>query len=110
MKLSTTILAASALAAGSAFAEPVAPGDVQFDDYGAVAESLTGKPGDPEKGAEVLSKRSLGNCVACHQISSLADVPFQGNSARRWTVSATVGTKPSCGASCPMRTMSIRAR
>lgn len=79
MKLSTTILAASALAAGSAFAEPVAPGDVQFDDYGAVAESLTGKPGDPEKGAEVLSKRSLGNCVACHQISSLADVPFQGN-------------------------------
>lgn len=79
MKLSTTILAASVLAAGSAYAEPVAPGAVQFDDYGAVSESLTGQPGDPEKGADVLSKRSLGNCVACHQISSLAEVPFQGN-------------------------------
>ena len=79
MKLSTTILAASVLAAGSAFAEPVAPGDVQFDEYGAVETSLTGQAGDPAKGAEVLSKRSLGNCVACHQVSALPDVPFQGN-------------------------------
>ena len=79
MKLSTTIVALSALAAGSALAEPVAPTNVKFDDYGAVAESLTGQPGDPAKGAEVLSKRSLGNCVACHQISALPDVAFQGN-------------------------------
>jgi len=79
MKLSTTLLTLSVLAAGSALAEPVAPSDVQFDDYGAVTESLTGQAGDPAKGAEVLSKRSLGNCVACHQVSALPDVPFQGN-------------------------------
>ena len=78
MKISTTILAAAVLAAGPALAEPVAPGDVQYDDYGAVTESLTGQPGDAAKGAEVLSKRSLGNCVACHQVSALSDVPFHG--------------------------------
>jgi len=79
MKLSTTILAASVLAAGSAYAEPVAPGGVQFDDYGAVSESLTGQPGDAENGALVMKTKSAGNCISCHQIDALSDAAFHGN-------------------------------
>ena len=56
----------------------VAPDDVAFGEYGQVEASLTGVPGDPAAGAEVLSNRGLGNCVACHQVSSL-EAAFQGN-------------------------------
>ncbi|GGO56786.1 sulfur-oxidizing protein SoxX [Roseovarius pacificus] len=78
MKLSTTLLAATVLAASSAMAEPVAPADVQFDEYGAVAESLTGQPGDPENGAMVMKTKSIGNCISCHEITALNDAPFHG--------------------------------
>ncbi|MDW3117090.1 MAG: sulfur oxidation c-type cytochrome SoxX [Roseovarius pacificus] len=78
MKLSTTLLAATVLAAGSAMAEPVAPADVQFDEYGAVAESLTGQPGDPENGAMVMKTKSIGNCISCHEVTALNDAPFHG--------------------------------
>lgn len=77
MKLTTLTLAAT-LMAGAAYAEIVAPADVVFDEYGAVEKSLTGKPGDAAAGADVISSKSAGNCVACHQISAMADVPFQG--------------------------------
>jgi sulfur-oxidizing protein SoxX len=50
---------------------------VKFTD-GAIAESLTGVAGDPVAGREVLGSRSLGNCVACHQVTDLSDVPFHG--------------------------------
>ena len=50
MRLSTTLIAAALVAAGTAQAEPVAPDAVQFDEYGAVAVSLTGVPGNPENG------------------------------------------------------------
>jgi sulfur-oxidizing protein SoxX len=70
----------------------VAPSEVAFDDYGEVAQSLTGVPGDPQAGREVMATRSLGNCVACHQVSAMADVPFQGDvgpsldgAADRWS-------------------------
>ena len=76
MKLSSFTMAASLLA-GAAFAEPVAPGDVVYDDAGAVAVSLSGTPGDPAEGAKIMSSRSLGNCVACHQVGAL-DAAFQG--------------------------------
>ncbi|SDF84967.1 sulfur-oxidizing protein SoxX [Sulfitobacter delicatus] len=61
-----------------AAAETVAPADVTFDDYGAVEQSLTGTPGDPANGAAIVGNKKAGNCVACHQISALSDVPFQG--------------------------------
>lgn len=71
-------IAAVAAAIGTvAFAE-TAPEAVVFDG-GAIAESLSGAPGNPEEGVKVISTRSLGNCVACHQISALPKVPFQGN-------------------------------
>ncbi len=74
----TTITAAVTLVAGVAVAETVAPGDVQFTEYGEVTQSLTGQPGDAERGKTVFSSRSKGNCVACHAVAQLADVPFHG--------------------------------
>jgi len=44
-----------------------------------IPESLTGKPGDPEKGREWFVDRGLGNCPACHQVLVLADEPYHGN-------------------------------
>ena len=55
------------------------PSEVSYSEYGAVEASLTGKPGDPAEGAKVISDKSLGNCVACHELSSMPDVPFQGD-------------------------------
>ncbi|WP_407495500.1 sulfur oxidation c-type cytochrome SoxX [Pseudooceanicola sp. MF1-13] len=71
-------LAVLVLTASSAAAEEVAPADVVFDEYGAVEASLTGVPGNPEEGANVVSSKKIGNCVACHAIAQLEDVPFQG--------------------------------
>lgn len=78
MKFAILSAAAFAASAGLAMAGEMAPADVKFDDYGAVAQSLTGVPGDPAEGRKVLAAKSLGNCVACHQISEMSDVPFQG--------------------------------
>lgn len=76
----------------TAFAGTVAPADVVFDDAGAVAVSLTGTPGNAAEGASIAGSKKKGNCVACHEISALADVPFQGGvgpaldgAADRWT-------------------------
>lgn len=75
----TTISLCTLLIAGlgAAHAETVAPTSVAFED-GAVAQSLTGVAGNAEEGAKVVSTKSLGNCVACHEIPDLADVPFHG--------------------------------
>lgn len=78
MKRITVTLAVFAASLGVAQAETVAPGNVIYED-GAIAQSLTGVPGNPMEGAKVLSTKSMGNCVACHEVSALADVPFQGD-------------------------------
>lgn len=67
----------SAVAVPAATAE-TAPAAVTFED-GAVAQSLTGAAGDPAEGAKVMSSRALGNCVACHAVSAMPDVAFQGD-------------------------------
>lgn len=66
------------LAAGAAFAGGVAPGDVQFSEYGAVEASLSGTAGDAASGAEIVSSKKLGNCIACHEVTVLSDAPFHG--------------------------------
>jgi sulfur-oxidizing protein SoxX len=83
-------VAASAFLASAAIAE-TAPDAVAFDGY-AVNESLTGQPGDAAAGAKVMTSRGQGNCVACHVVGTMPDVPFQGNvgpaldgAADRWT-------------------------
>ncbi len=92
MRLTTTTLAAVVLVAGAALANPVKPTDVQYDEYGAIPASLTGAAGDAENGRNVMITRSKGNCVACHAVSALADVPFHGEvgptldgAGDRWT-------------------------
>ncbi|MCI2398113.1 sulfur oxidation c-type cytochrome SoxX [Aliiroseovarius subalbicans] len=91
MKRTTIALAALLAGLGMANAETVAPTNVTYEE-GAVALSLTGVPGNPMEGAKVVSTKSQGNCVACHEISDLADVPFQGEvgplldgAGDRWT-------------------------
>ena len=70
----------------------IAPDGVPWSEDGSVSESLTGTPGNPEEGKVVMTTNALGNCVACHAIEALPDVPFQGNigpqldgAADRWS-------------------------
>lgn len=44
----------------------------------AIPRSLTGIPGDPEKGRAIFVARESGHCVLCHVVADL-DAPFQGN-------------------------------
>lgn len=66
------------IAAGPVMADEIAPGDVVFGDYGEVEASLTGVPGDAAAGREAFMNRRLGNCLACHENSEMADQPFHG--------------------------------
>jgi len=75
MKSFVPAFAAALLLAGTAFADGLMKYEVV--DNG-VAKSLTGKPGDPEKGVKTFTNRRLGNCLACHQVTALASQPFHG--------------------------------
>ena len=72
------IIGATAAFAAMASADTVAPGDVAFDDYGGVAASLTGVAGDVANGEKVMVTKSLGNCIACHQVGVLDYAAFHG--------------------------------
>ncbi|MBY6158576.1 sulfur oxidation c-type cytochrome SoxX [Pseudooceanicola nitratireducens] len=78
LALTASPILTSPVLTGPAWAEEVAPADVVFDEYGAVAKSLTGVPGDPAKGAEVMASKKIGNCVACHAVAQLSETPFHG--------------------------------
>jgi sulfur-oxidizing protein SoxX len=39
---------------------------------------LTGTPGDPERGLNVLTDRQKGDCLSCHKVSTLTSVADQG--------------------------------
>ncbi len=54
----------------------VSPADVKFED-GAVAMSLTGQPGTAANAPEIMNK-GAGNCIACHAVTALDDLPFHG--------------------------------
>jgi len=72
------LVAGIAMAATSAQADVIAPDDVQLNEYGEIAESLTGEPGDPQRGVEIIVSRSAGNCIACHQATALEEHPWHG--------------------------------
>ncbi|WP_171179858.1 sulfur oxidation c-type cytochrome SoxX [Ruegeria sp. HKCCD8929] len=91
MKLTSLTLAA-ALIGGAAQAGEVGPGEVAFTEDGAIDASLSGAAGDATSGAVIVGEKSKGNCVACHQVTALADVPFHGEvgpsldgAGDRWT-------------------------
>ncbi len=48
-------------------------------DY-SISESLTGQPGDAEKGRAVAIDRKRGNCLACHTLP-IPEQPFHGRIA-----------------------------
>jgi|GEM_PF-57045 sulfur-oxidizing protein SoxX len=75
-RLSLTL--AMCLAGTMSQAGEVAPKDVQYDEYGGIAESLTGVAGDAANGALIVGSKKKGNCVACHAVTALSDVPFHG--------------------------------
>lgn len=76
----TLSAAASAQGTSLAQASPPATGLVKYEirDH-AIPASLTGQPGDPQKGRQVVINRQLGNCLACHEITALKNEPFHGN-------------------------------
>jgi sulfur-oxidizing protein SoxX len=97
MKISVTGAALAAIIATGAYAEEILPTNVSYDD-GAVAQSLSGTPGDAANGRIIVGDKGQGNCVACHQVSDLADVPFQGEigpmldgAGDRWSVAELRG-------------------
>ncbi|MCV3272774.1 sulfur oxidation c-type cytochrome SoxX [Roseobacter sinensis] len=82
--------ATASLCATSAAAEIVKPTDVTFVD-GVIEASLTGTPGDPAAGAEIMDK-GAGNCIACHAVTELDHLGFHGEigppldgAADRWS-------------------------
>ena len=80
MKLkAVTGIVAAGLALASAAGAQVAPADIVWVDGVAIPASLTGTPGVVADGITVISTPALGNCVACHSISALPEVPFHGN-------------------------------
>lgn len=54
-----------------------APGDVKIENI-AVSESLTGGAGDSAAGREAFGNKKLGNCLACHANTDMADQLFHG--------------------------------
>lgn len=81
-------LIATATTLSAAEIEPTA---VAYED-GAVATSLSGKPGDPANGRMIVGSKKFGNCIACHEVTDLKDQPFHGEigpmldgAGDRWT-------------------------
>ncbi len=68
----------SALTGSAVMAGEVAPKEVKFTEDGAVEMSLSGAAGDAANGAVIAGTKSKGNCVACHAITALSDVPWHG--------------------------------
>jgi len=82
---------AGLLLAGVGVADVMKPEDVKVENL-AIADSLTGAPGDAAAGKEAFANRKLGNCLACHANSDLADQLFHGEvgpsldgAGSRWT-------------------------
>ncbi|WP_406600872.1 sulfur oxidation c-type cytochrome SoxX [Microvirga rosea] len=51
---------------------------VEVDGVASIPKPLTAKRGDSQEGLKVVAGRRLGNCLACHQISSLRSEEFHG--------------------------------
>ncbi|MCQ0091737.1 sulfur oxidation c-type cytochrome SoxX [Roseovarius sp. M141] len=77
MERKILMILAFAASTGAAIAAETAPSDVAYVD-GSIETSLTGAPGDAANGRTIVGSKGLGNCIACHQISEMPDIPFQG--------------------------------
>jgi sulfur-oxidizing protein SoxX len=77
MRIFAATVVALLVGVSAASAGAIKPADVKVVD-GAVAQSLTGQPGDPAEGRKWFLGRKLGNCLACHTIKDLAKEPYHG--------------------------------
>jgi sulfur-oxidizing protein SoxX len=91
MKRAHITAAVIAALAAPAFAQQVAPTQVEWVDEVTIPDSLSGVPGDVENG-KILMNKGAGNCIACHAVTELADLQFHGEIgpsldgvADRWT-------------------------
>lgn len=91
MKIFLTSAAVLALTTVGLSAGEIAPTNVSYVD-GAVDQSLSGVPGDPAEGRKIVGSKGLGNCVACHMVTDLEEIPFHGEigpmldgAGERWT-------------------------
>lgn len=75
MKL-TKLTLVTALVAGAAGAEAIKPMDVAFSE-GTIETSLSGQPGNAANAPDIMNK-GAGNCIACHAVTALSDIPFHG--------------------------------
>ena len=65
--------------AGPAVGEELPSGVARFTVVGdAIPEPLSGVPGDPARGRQIVLDRELGNCLICHQVPEAGE-PFQGD-------------------------------
>ncbi|MCF6302238.1 MAG: sulfur oxidation c-type cytochrome SoxX [Devosiaceae bacterium] len=78
MKRSALFLIATLVTGGVALGQAIAPADVSYDEYGAIAVSLSGQAGDADAGEVIMTTRGKGNCIACHQVTALEAHPFHG--------------------------------
>lgn len=77
MRPAAPVLALALLAGPAASAEPLRPFLARGD---AIAASLTGRPGDPDRGREIVGDRRRGLCLLCHQ-GPFPDAHLQGDLA-----------------------------
>ena len=70
-------VALALLAAPASVAEPMRSFEVRGD---AIPASLTGRPGDPERGREIVGDRRRGLCLLCHT-GPFPDAHLQGELA-----------------------------
>lgn len=83
---------AALVSAGTLAFAQTAPNEISYGEYGQVEASLSGQPGNPEAGLEIMVNRGKGNCIACHQVTALEEYPFHGEvgpsldgAGERWT-------------------------
>ncbi len=62
---------------GIVVADGVAPDAVEIENL-AIATPLTSTVGNAEEGKKIFANRKLGNCLACHANSDMADQLFHG--------------------------------
>ena len=77
LKYSASLAAALLLVATAARAQDLPVYEIQAD---SIPRSLTGKPGDAERGKAIAGNRQAGLCILCHS-GPFADQRFQGNLA-----------------------------
>ena len=77
MRIAASLAFAFAMTAASGSAQELRTYVIAGD---SIPDSLTGQPGDAERGRAVVANRTVGLCLLCHS-GPLPETPLQGNLA-----------------------------